>query len=251
MTDNKTNPTRSNYDLASMMLAAHAAARETVRPGDNYAATLTLALRQAWTAAKTPSARAQWASMTGDEQADALRRMAGHRRERCAAETDKRGEHRADPYGWTYSEPDALQQITSEAWIVMDRMLDAAERQESETGERVPLAWILARAADHAARVIKRREHRRPRADRDDPDTGEAYIIDAPRPDPIAPGPESAACTIDALERSCADTTDRYIMRMLAYGVEQREIADRLTITPAAVCQRRAKMRDRYHSDDQ
>lgn len=227
---------------AAVMNRAHALTRATLAeyPTADYRATFRAALSLAW---KDCTARAQWETMSGDEQYNALLRMVWYAKRRDSAACDRLGNERAPHMAWIESTDDA-RAVAHDAFCRMPRLLDRFD------GEK-PLPLILYKAVAAAAQYIDRAEKRHANAIRTtETDGGETveYIIDnaAPTAEHIAPNPEQGAIIADSIDRACADDIDREIVRALAYGLKQREIAAAVGISQQAIAKRIARIRDRY-----
>lgn len=244
MNTTTTNTTTAARDLSALMTEAHKLVRTIRRPGDDYRVTLAACMRFLY---EKRNARREWSRMTGDQQAEALRRMVYKRRARTAAECNAAGDFRPDPYRWTDG-PDDVAEVVAEAWTRINKHFDRAD----EKGEAAPLAIIMSRACDDAARAVGNEYHRGPRAigTRAGDDGGDrvTFIIDhaAPTAEPIAPDPLSYVDTVDALARVCMDRKDRIVLYWTAQGFNPREISERTAIPRRTVAHRLSVMRAAY-----
>jgi hypothetical protein len=245
--------TTTTTTTRDIMTRAHEMTRETRReyPAADYRATFAAALRIVWEQAKAESttARAQWDALDGTEQHDRLLKMAYHRARRNAAETNARGEYRANRYAWAKTADD-YESIVNDAWTRLPALLDKNDADESPR----PLNIILARACDRAAQYIDRQEKRHANAlrtttatDSDGNETETQYIDDATATaERIAPNPETAAIITDALDRLCADDIDRAILAGMLYGFNMREIAAKIGKSAMYVSRHAAKIKEAY-----
>lgn len=234
-------------NAAEIMRAAHAMTRATVKEAQpariDYRATLAAALILAWADAKRPDALQEWEAMDGDKQFSALVAMTWRAKRRDEAQ-QKAGEMKMT---WIKT-PDDAQTNAAEAWIEMQKEVSKA----TENGE--PLALALFRAVMTAAQRIDRQERRAARALRVEDvitEDGQQYrrefieLNSAPMADSSWSDPEPATITRDEISRAAHDNTDRAIIRMLAAGFTQAEVADRLAISQPAVAKRVRRMNER------
>ena len=252
----------------SIMNRAHALTR-AIRaefPRADYRATFRAALAIAWsesrenapTTTATPAPidpRAEWASMDGETQHNALRGMVCYCMNRDRAETDRNGNFRPNYFNWIACADD-ITATADEAWARMGTAFANAEKAIAD-GKRdtMPtLRAIMANAARSAARYTARQEYRHANAIRyesianeDGESTMREYIKDSDSTaEPIAPNPEYAAIIRDSIERAAKDETDTTIVRALACGYSMREIAARIGMSHPAISKRVKAIRDRY-----
>lgn len=179
----------------------------------------------------TKTARAEWESMSGEQQYNALVAMAWTVRRKAEARNQTGA-------AWIETEDDA-QTVAADAWTRMGAALDRNETQDAPA----PLAVILYRAAAQAAHSISRAEQRHARAERWQIDTEAGTDCDA-----IAPSPEAAAILRESVESVARDQVDRVALTMTARGYTTAEIAAALMVDRSTISRRLYAMRDRYHA---
>lgn len=189
----------------------------------------------------TPTARAEWESMSGEQQYNALVAMAWTVRRKAEARNQTGA-------AWIETEDDA-QTVAADAWTRMGAALDRNEAQDAPA----PLAVILYRAAAQAAHSISRAEQRHARAISAtiDDDGAERWQIDTEAGtdcDAIAPSPEAAAILRESVESVARDQVDRVALTMTARGYTTAEIAAALMVDRSTISRRLYAMRDRYHA---
>lgn len=190
---------------------------------------------------ETPTARAEWESMSGEQQYNALVAMAWTVRRKAEARNQTGA-------AWIETEDDA-QTVAADAWTRMGAALDRNEAQDAPA----PLAVILYRAAAQAAHSISRAEQRHARAISAtiDDDGAERWQIDTEAGtdcDAIAPSPEAAAILRESVESVARDQVDRVALTMTARGYTTAEIAASLMVDRSTISRRLYAMRDRYHA---
>lgn len=189
----------------------------------------------------TKTARAEWESMSGEQQYKALVAMAWTVRRKAEARNQTGA-------AWIETEDDA-QTVAADAWTRMGAALDRNEAQDAPA----PLAVILYRAAAQAAHSISRAEQRHARAISAtiDDDGAERWQIDTESGtdcDAIAPSPEAAAILRESVESVARDQVDRVALTMTARGYTTAEIAAALMVDRSTISRRLYAMRDRYHA---
>lgn len=189
----------------------------------------------------TKTARAEWESMSGEQQYNALVAMAWTVRRKAEARNQTGA-------AWIETEDDA-QTVAADAWTRMGAALDRNEAQDAPA----PLAVILYRAAAQAAHSISRAEQRHARAISAtiDDDGAERWQIDTEAGtdcDAIAPSPEAAAILRESVESVARDQVDRVALTMTARGYTTAEIAAALMVDRSTISRRLYTMRDRYHA---
>lgn len=189
----------------------------------------------------TKTARAEWESMSGEQQYKALVAMAWTVRRKAEARNQTGA-------AWIETEDDA-QTVAADAWTRMGAALDRNEAQDAPA----PLAVILYRAAAQAAHSISRAEQRHARAISAtiDDDGAERWQIDTEAGtdcDAIAPSPEAAAILRESVESVTRDQVDRVALTMTARGYTTAEIAAALMVDRSTISRRLYAMRDRYHA---
>ena len=187
------------------------------------------------------TARAEWESMSGEQQYNALVAMAWTVRRKAEARNQTGA-------AWIETEDDA-QTVAADAWTRMGAALDRNEAQDAPA----PLAVILYRAAAQAALSISRAEQRHARAISAtiDDDGAERWQIDTAAGtdcDAIAPSPEAAAILRESVESVARDQVDRVALTMTARGYTTAEIAAALMVDRSTISRRLYAMRDRYHA---
>lgn len=187
------------------------------------------------------TARAEWESMSGEQQYNALVAMAWTVRRKAEARNQTGA-------AWIETEDDA-QTVAADAWTRMGAALDRNETQDAPA----PLAVILYRAAAQAAHSISRAEQRHARAISAtiDDDGAERWQIDTEAGtdcDAIAPSPEAAAILRESVESVARDQVDRVALTMIARGYTTAEIAAALMVDRSTISRRLYAMRDRYHA---
>lgn len=190
---------------------------------------------------ETATARAEWESMSGEQQYNALVAMAWTVRRKAEARNQTGA-------AWIETEDDA-QTVAADAWTRMGAALDRNETQDAPA----PLAVILYRAAAQAAHSISRAEQRHARAISAtiDDDGAERWQIDTEAGtdcDAIAPSPEAAAILRESVESVARDQVDRVALTMTARGYTTAEIAAALMVDRSTISRRLYAMRDRYHA---
>lgn len=269
---------------AAVMRRAHDMTRRTLAayPGADYRATLTAALRIAWSDANAPAAADAWSGMTPEEQLEALTRMtykAARRdiaymrdgdawHDNGSAPRASDGQRRqSDRFAWARTPNGDLQretvdQIVNEAWIRMAGYV-ADERHADK-----PLAALLYQAAVTAAQAINRAERRNARAikwaDVKLPKLGASTGTDNGTETPeriarivnnAAPNaerfmqPEAAAILHDTITSLARDDKDRAILGLMLEQYSRRETAERLRMSHTAVNKRVNRMIERYAAD--
>lgn len=191
----------------------------------------------------TKTARAEWESMSGEQQYNALVAMAWTVRRKAEARNQTGA-------AWIETEDDA-QTVAADAWARMGAALTRNESQDAPA----PLVVIMYRAAAQAAHSISRTEQRHARAISAtlDDDGAERWTIDTgagARCDQIAPSPEAAAILRESVESVARDQVDRVALTMTARGYTAAEIAAALMLSPPTISRRLAAMRERYHAAD-
>lgn len=189
----------------------------------------------------TKTARAEWESMSGEQQYNALVAMAWTVRRKAEARNQTGA-------AWIETEDDA-QTVAADAWTRMGTALTRNEAQDAPA----PLAVILYRAAAQAAHSISRAEQRHARAISAtiDDDGAERWQIDTESGtdcDAIAPSPEAAAILRESVESVARDQVDRVALTMTARGYTTAEIAAALMVDRSTISRRLYAMRDRYHA---
>lgn len=189
----------------------------------------------------TKTARAEWESMSGEQQYNALVAMAWTVRRKAEARNQTGA-------AWIETEDDA-QTVAADAWTRMGAALTRNEAQDAPA----PLAVILYRAAAQAAHSISRAEQRHARAISAtiDDDGAERWQIDTEAGadcDAIAPSPEAAAILRESVESVARDQVDRVALTMTARGYTTAEIAAALMVDRSTISRRLYAMRDRYHA---
>lgn len=189
----------------------------------------------------TKTARAEWESMSGEQQYNALVAMAWTVRRKAEARNQTGA-------AWIETEDDA-QTVAADAWTRMGAALTRNEAQDAPA----PLAVILYRAAAQAAHSISRAEQRHARAISAtiDDDGAERWQIDTEAGtdcDAIAPSPEAAAILRESVESIARDQVDRVALTMTARGYTTAEIAAALMVDRSTISRRLYAMRDRYHA---
>ena len=187
------------------------------------------------------TAHAEWESMSGEQQYNALVAMAWTVRRKAEARNQTGA-------AWIETEDDA-QTVAADAWTRMGAALDRNEAQDAPA----PLAVILYRAAAQAAHSISRAEQRHARAISAtiDDDGAERWQIDTEAGtdcDAIAPSPEAAAILRESVESVARDQVDRVALTMTARGYTTAEIAAALMVDRSTISRRLYAMRDRYHA---
>lgn len=187
------------------------------------------------------TAHAEWESMSGEQQYNALVAMAWTVRRKAEARNQTGA-------AWIETEDDA-QTVAADAWTRMGAALDRNEAQDAPA----PLAVILYRAAAQAAHSISRAEQRHARAISAtiDDDGAERWQIDTEAGtdcDAIAPSPEAAAILRESVESVARDQVDRVALTMTARGYTSAEIAAALMVDRSTISRRLYAMRDRYHA---
>ncbi len=238
-------------NVRDIMIRAHAMTRAALQPSDNYAATLAAALRICWADALQPSALEEWLSMSGAEQYSALQRMTRYAIRKDSAETDSRGQYRANRFAWIV-DADDVAAIVADAWTrVAEAVVNPRYADDS-------LKRILYRAVCSAAQRINRAEKRHASALRldaytaDDGTQATREFIElqaGAAAERIAPDPYTATAIKDSIERAARDDRDRAIIRALAAGYTQAEIAARVGISQPAVHKRVTAIKARYYDD--
>lgn len=190
---------------------------------------------------ETATARAEWESMSGEQQYNALVAMAWTVRRKAEARNQTGA-------AWIETEDDA-QTVAADAWTRMGAALDRNETQDAPA----PLAVILYRAAAQAAHSISRAEQRHARAISAtiDDDGAERWQIDTEAGtdcDAIALSPEAAAILRESVESVARDQVDRVALTMTARGYTTAEIAAALMVDRSTISRRLYAMRDRYHA---
>lgn len=190
---------------------------------------------------ESKTARAEWESMSGEQQYNALVAMAWTVRRKAEARNQTGA-------AWIETEDDA-QTVAADAWTRMGAALDRNEAQDAPA----PLAVILYRAAAQAAHSISRAEQRHARAISAtiDDDGAERWQIDTEAGadcDAIAPSPEAAAILRESVESVARDQVDRVALTMTARGYTTAEIAAALMVDRSTISRRLYAMRDRYHA---
>lgn len=190
---------------------------------------------------KPKTARAEWESMSGEQQYNALVAMAWTVRRKAEARNQTGA-------AWIETEDDA-QTVAADAWTRIPAALARNETQE----DPAPLSVILYRAAAQAAHSISRAEQRHARAISAtvDDDGAERWQIDTEGGaacDAVAPSPESAAIIRESVESVARDQSDRVILTMTAKGYTVEEIGAALMMSHQAVSKRLRAMRERYHA---
>lgn len=190
---------------------------------------------------ESKTARAEWESMSGEQQYTALVAMAWTVRRKAEARNQTGA-------AWIETEDDA-QTVAADAWTRMGAALTRNEAQDAPA----PLAVILYRAAAQAAHSISRAEQRHARAISAtiDDDGAERWQIDTEAGtdcDAIAPSPEAAAILRESVESVARDQVDRVALTMTARGYTTAEIAAALMVDRSTISRRLYAMRDRYHA---
>lgn len=238
---------------------AHALTRAAIAEfaDADYRATFAAALRIAWADALNDP-RAEWESMSGEEQYSALIRSVWYGVNRDRAECDRMGNPRPNYFEWVACEDDA-RACAHGGWL---NMADALTRAEDAvtTGKRdsmPPLRAIMMAACRNAARKTWRNEIKHNHAlrteairDSDGNEIKREYIKDAPTTEHIAPNPEYALILRDSIDRACADDMDMLIVNALADGYSMREIAERVGMSHPAISKRVKRIRERYRGED-
>ena len=181
----------------------------------------------------TTNSREQWESMEGMEQLKILKSMAW----KAKKSAGERG------YMWEaiFTEPDALDMIASESWIILTEAL------KNRHTHKLPLAILAYRAAAAAAQRIYNHERKHTSTLMWDEEAAE-LIFSAGRRSTAGtptPSPEEHAEAMEAIEEAAHDATDRVIIQMIIAGYTQKEIAARLAITPAAINKRVKAIQER------
>ena len=149
---------------AAVMTRAHDMTRRTLEqwPAADYRVTFAAAMRIAWEDANAPSAAAEWATKSPEEQIDALTRMTYKAASRDLAGTDRRGNARADRFAWARTkelalDPANVTPIVNEAYTRLIPYL-CDEKHEDK-----PLNALMYQAVTTAAQAINRAEKRNAR----------------------------------------------------------------------------------------
>ena len=251
-----------------LFTAAHAMTRDALkRYGKaDYRATFGLAVSIIYkegftmttTNTNTNTARAAWNAMSGEEQFNALIAMVWHEVRRHKAESNARGEFVYNCFAWIQTEDNALE-VVSEAYCRMSAKLEAAERKAAENGTEAELSLVLHEAVHAAAHWIERAEKRnasalktrRIKAESEaEAARIEEYIVNnaAPIAEPIAPNPEAAAILAETIAEAAHDKTDARIIKLLALGYTQTEIAAAIGIDARNVRRRMVSIRETYNA---
>lgn len=241
-----------NKNLSVIMKNAHSTTRAIIAefPAADYRATFRAALCIAWEES-SPDARAEWESMTGDEQYNALIAMTWKCREnmsiecaRHAVDIDGNAIFRPNPYKWIVTRDDAMS-CAADAWMRMDALLTKNAAAENP----MPLAIVMSRATERAATKIDRAEKRNAHAsvEREDAD-GNTRTVIIDNAAPLAArrvSPHEFAAAVATIEIACRDNIDRTIVAGKLYGLNQSEIGSLCGIKHQNVSKRLAKMHDR------
>ena len=214
-------------------------------PETRSRAQFALCLKEAHRAAHAATAaRREWENMSGEEQYNALQKMAWTVKHRAEATG------RAADTEWIRT-PDDAQTVAAEAW---PRVAPALTRNE-QSDEPHSLTHILFAACTQAAHAISRAEYRHASnccqltstadADGDDCTQTPLDILPSVTAAPIS-SPEDIATTRAAIEAAAIDSTDRAIIRALAAGHTVRTIAAALGMSKSAIQRRIDKIRARY-----
>lgn len=215
-------------------------------PETRSRAQFALCLKAAHEAARAAqSVRREWENMSGDEQYNALQRMAWTVKIRAEATG------RSADTEWMRTTDDA-QTVAAEAW---PRVAPALTRNEQAEDPHT-LAFILFAACTQAAHTISRAEYRHTSnccqiiASDADGDTADQTALDALPSVTATPtsSPEDAAIIRAAIEATAADNTDRQIIQALAVGLTVRAIASALGMSKSAVQRRINSIRSRYRA---
>lgn len=202
-------------------------------------------LRSVWEQANAArTARREWDGMSGEQQYEALTRMAWTVKRR--AEATGRGIDTE----WIITADDA-QTVAADAWLRVSAALDRNDEREDPR----PLGYILFAACTQSAHSISRSEIRHVSA------CTSADAIAAANPDttngqslldlrssctaaPLNADPADAYTIRAAIEQAAADDEKtREIIAQLAAGYTVRDIADHLGMSKSAVQRRIDKVR--------
>lgn len=213
--------TRSRAQFAICLKAAHEAARAA------------------------QSARREWENMSGEEQYNALQRMAWTVKGRAEATG------RSADTAWMRTTDDA-QTVAAEAW---PRVAPALARNE-QAEEPQTLKLIMYCACTQAVHTIARAEYHHSSnccqiiASDADGDTADQTALDALPSVTATPAssPEDAAIIRATIEATAADNTDQQIIQALAVGLTVRAIASALGMSKSAVQRRIDSIRSRYRA---
>lgn len=215
-------------------------------PETRSRAQFALCLKAAHEAARAAqSVRREWENMSGEEQYNALQRMAWTVKSRAEATG------RSADTAWMRTADDA-QTVAAEAW---PRVAPALARNE-QAEEPQTLKLIMYCACAQAANTIARAEYRHVSyccqiiAIDADGDTADQTAFDVLPSVTAAPAssPEDAAIIRAAIEATAADNTDRQIIQALAVGLTVRAIASALGMSKSAVQRRIDTIRSRYRA---
>ena len=243
-----------------IMSRAHALTRAALAeyPAADYRATFRAALRIAWEESRAVNPRAEWESMSGEEQYNALIRSVWYGVNRDRAECDRMGNYRPNYFEWIASEDDA-RACAHGAYIRMEDALSRAEQSviDGKRDTLPALRAVMVSACRNSARQTWRNEIKHNNAlrieairDNDGNEIKREYIKDAPTTEHIAPNPEIAACMRDSIDRACKDDIDALIVHALADGYSMREIAERIGMSHVAISKRVKRIRERYTTDE-
>lgn len=233
---------------AQIMRKAWSLYRATVEefPETRSRAQFAICLKEAHRAAQAAAAaRREWENMSGEEQYNALQKMAWTVKGRAEATG------RSADTAWMRTADDA-QTVAAEAW---PRVAPALARNE-QAEEPHMLAFILFAACTQAVHTIARAEYRHTSncsqiiAIDADGDTADQTALDALPSVTAAPtsSPEDAAIIRAAIEATATDNTDRQIIQALAIGLTVRAIASALGMSKSAVQRRINSIRIRYRA---
>lgn len=216
----------------------------TAAPECRSRAQFGLCLRAAWEQANAArTARREWQEMTGEQQYEALTRMAWAVKRR--AEATGRGIDTE----WILSADDA-QTVAADAWLRVSAALDRNDQSEDPR----PLGYILYAACTQAAHSIARAEIRHVTACTSadavaaaNPDTNNGQSLLDMRQSctaaPISADPADAYTIRAAIDAAAADDTGREIIARLAAWHTVRDIAAALNMSKSAVQRRIDKVR--------
>lgn len=233
---------------AQIMRKAWSLYRATVAefPETRSRAQFAICLKEAHRAAQAATAaRREWENMSGEEQYNALQRMAWTVKSRAEATG------RSADTAWMRTADDA-QTVAAEAW---PRVAPALARND-QAEEPHALAFVLFAACTQAVHTIARAEYRHASnccqiiAIDADGDTADQTALDVLPSITAAPAssPEDAAIIRAAIEATAADNTDRQIIQALAVGLTVRAIASALGMSKSAVQRRIDTIRSRYRA---
>lgn len=265
---------KNTYNYSAVNARAAALYREAVREYPEarnratWAACMREAVKEYREAVKNYNARAEWESMTGENQLDLLKRAAAKmpdflqsvpyidddgnkafRLDKCVLwmVPESRGGQGLVPWA------EAVETVASEAWIIL------AERMEAYDGGK-PLVIMAYDACKTAVRRLDRLYHDAPRTKRtQDGKQISLYggaagacewndISAARAPHSLAwkaESPEAAYISREAVADLTHDENDKRILAALEKGFTQKEIAAAMGISQPAIAKRVRNMKNR------